>query len=47
MGDAIALAEVQVGTNAILLELMRVMRSNQVDLMDMVSVFLLPHSLTY
>lgn len=39
MGDAIALAEAQAATNAILLELMRVMRSNQVDLMDAVRVF--------
>jgi hypothetical protein len=40
MGDAaLVLAEAQAGTNTILMELMRVMRSNQVDLMDMVSFF--------
>ena len=40
MGDApLVLAEAQAGTNAIFMELLRVMRSNQVDLMDMVSFF--------
>ena len=40
MGDAaLVLAEAQAGTNTILMELMRVLRNNQVDLLDAVRFF--------
>jgi hypothetical protein len=39
MGDVTALAEAQAATNTFLMEMMRVLRNNQVDLLDAVRFF--------